>query len=344
MTRQIALTLLFVLFAFLSTCRSQQQQQLANLACQPDVASPTNFFVQGLGINGFVMEDPGGAALSGLTNFSITNNGAGAVQTPYNVQIVIQRTTLIAAGGATTVSPGATLATCTVTGPALQPGGSASITFPPSSCTGVLPSPLLCGLYLVTLNIDSDNQITESDEQDNSCRRYYHVPSAIKGINFDITPDPNDPNGADNVMEVVGAKDVLVTAPGAPVRPYIETAFKIKIMPNPASESFNVIGLIRTDGGPAGDSANFTVQAPAGFPLPVGNNILDIGPVNNPVELSYIVNVPNTNYANSPCTDIGPPSSFTQKLDTTLTAISQEGPGCILRQQTLKLSVRYECR
>lgn len=302
---------------------------LPNLKCIPDPPGPNTIFVDAFGITGYVDQGtPSG--LANAVSWTIENDGIALAVAPYAIELAIGRMTLVAGGGAAALVPGKNLSRCTVPGPTLKPGATAKLRFTPSTCKPGLPGSLTCGLYEKKLTIDTKKQVKESNKRDNICRRYYYVPSKIKKIAIVVVPNPdNDP-----AIQIVGPNQVSVIAPLVR-KNYSARAFHIVISAVPASESFAVNFLKHVDGMQAPDFADMTKVPPP--PGPLGKFF------KGPVQLDYVVTIPNPAFASAPCSTIGPPPYYEEKLDNIITCMSKEGPGCVLAQKTLRLSVLHEC-
>ena len=302
---------------------------LPNLTCVPGQAGPNTIYVNAFGINGYVELGSANGLGKGVS-WSIENNGNAPAAAPYGVELAIGRMALVAGGGAAALVPGKNLCRCTVAGPTLAPGATAKLRFTPATCKPGLPAPLSCGLYEEKLTIDTKKQVKETTKRDNICRRYYYVPSKIKKINIVVVANPfNDP-----LIDVIGPNQVSIRAPLVPPN-YRGTVFQVTISTVPAGESFGVDFLKHVAGAQSPDFADM-IKAPLP-PGPLGKFF------KGPVRLDYIVTIPNPAFASAPCTSIGPPQYYEEKLDDMITCMSKEGPGCVLAQKTLRLSVLHEC-
>ncbi|MHB8546783.1 MAG: hypothetical protein ACYDAJ_08460 [Nitrosotalea sp.] len=305
--------------------------KLPNLTCKSKVAGPKNFYVKAFGIDGYVMEGSANGLSQGLS-WTIMNTGTASTRSPYTIEVVVRRLVLFVSGGATRFVPGKIIFRCKKAGPTILPSRSATINFTQSSCSPSLPSKLPCGLYEEKLTIDTKNQVKQSNKRGNKCVRYYHVPSKIKKINIQVVPNPDNVNS--NIMEVSQLNEVSVIAPL--VNPNFNArAFHVTITTIPQGEKFALIYQKHVDGAQAGDFADMNRVPPVGGPLAKFGK--------GPVDLDYTVTVPHPNFAKAPCTNIFP-FYYEEKLDNMITAISKEGPGCVLAQRLLRLSVLHECR
>ena len=157
----------------------------ANLAwVEPKLYTPqsTEIFVEQLGIDGPVDILPVGTTQVAIAH-QITNTGSRAVAAGYEItETVVQwvfRRNPTDVGWYEGDRATHTIVALSQSGPALQPGQSATITF------GPFPVPD-CGLFGETLHVDAANVVPENADADNLDKHLFFVPSRQR-LNIALT-------------------------------------------------------------------------------------------------------------------------------------------------------------
>ncbi|HYG24724.1 MAG TPA: sialidase family protein [Verrucomicrobiae bacterium] len=289
-------------------------------------------FVDGFGINASVDVLVSGD-LPLTVRRTIINNSAIPIAGGYTVREKLHGMTFVAVGGTAGYVPGAPsqqVFDCEVTNtPALAPGQTAVIEFTlgGAGCTPLAPiTALPCGLFQETMTIESPqvanglctNTIVEVVD---SNFIFVDDGSQIQ-IAAALNPD-NAPSAS-----VSGTTVNVFALPSPPVRTHQLTVTTI-----PPNLTYFVRGRSPITGPQAPTIGAFTPgipQAPAPPLVVTGGTVLN-----------YFVTV-NPDYNGTPsCNVFGLPTSYQEKVNTTLTLISTNG--CSIAQESLQATGIYEC-
>ena len=314
------------------------------LSCTVGTPLPSDMIIDGFGLgrHARVQEDSSGT-LGGAVSGTITNSGSTAAPAGYIVEAKVEAMGLRALGGSAGFVPGKTLFDCKKNGPPLGAGKSTTITFHFGSggCPPLAVTSLPCGLYRETLTIRG---VDHGKRFIKRCTLYIYVPSAVKDIQLLITVNPDnlplEPPSPPGFIIIDAIDDRFnLIAPHCPTPKFQGNAVRVKITGVPPASLFIVTGKGRTDL-VSGSRTSYNPNLPVGQP----------NGVKGPKTINYVLTVPNTRFNTAPCNDIGPPPNYDAKLDGTITAISVERKGtarifgCVIKQKTLRVSARFECR
>lgn len=294
-------------------------------------------------VDGFGIDDQVDALPNGdlPITFSrrITNVGNSPVPAGYDITENIERLILTAVGGTAAFVPGSpaqsATATCTVAGPALQPGASAVIAFtlPGQNCTPgpalINPNELQCSMYRETLSIDAANVVAESEEGDNVSRHSFFIPSQQPRVN--ITTQLNPAGVGDLVVVPVQRIQIAAfnVAPAPGGGPVARTTHRVTVATIPAGGSFTVNA--RQTAGPAGDSRVGTTLAVVPPPPPAavaGPRAFNLVATFVPTAVSPISNRVDGLYE--------------ENFTFTFTVFSEDT--CQFRQEVLLVTIIHEAR